>query len=344
MDRIAVVIPAYRVEEQISRVVAKIPAFVDDVIIVNDCSPDGSAQVIAGIKDKRVHVLTHQKNLGVGGAMLSGYSYALTLDCDIVVKLDGDDQMDPAYIEELIQPIRNHEADYVKGNRFLHQAELARMPIIRLVGNFGLTFLTKLAGGYWNVFDPTNGYTAIGSDKLSQLDPNRIAKNYFFETSMLCELRKIDAVVQDLPMPAIYKDEKSSISIGRELFVFSGNLFSRFMHRLIHQYFLFDFNAASLYLLLGTLLGLFGGIWGIVKWVKSIQTNIPATTGTVLLAVLPVILAVQFFTQAIALDIASVPTQVSQGLENTKSKLTSRKMGGYFQALAEKALLVVTKK
>lgn len=344
MEKIAVVIPAYRVEEQISRVVAKIPAFVDEIIIVNDCSPDNSAQVISGIKDKRVHVLTHLKNLGVGGAMLSGYSYALNLDCSIVVKLDGDDQMDPAYIVELIMPIKDRQADYVKGNRFLHQAELSRMPFIRLVGNFGLTFLTKLASGYWNVFDPTNGYTAIASDKLSQLDPNRIAKNYFFETSMLCELRKIDAVVQDLPMPAIYKDEKSSLSIGRELFVFSGNLFSRFVHRLIHQYFLFDFNAASLYLILGTLLGFFGGIWGIVKWIKSIQTGIPATTGTVLLAVLPVILAVQFLTQAIALDIASVPTRVSQELAKTSSKLAPLKMGGHYQALVEKTLLLVTKK
>lgn len=344
MDKIAVVIPAYRVEDQISRVVSKIPAFVDEIIIVNDCSPDNTARVIAGLKDKRLHVITHKKNMGVGGAMLSGYSYALSLDCDIIVKLDGDDQMDPAYIEKLIQPIKDQRADYVKGNRFLHQAELARMPLIRLIGNFGLTFLTKLASGYWNVFDPTNGYTAISSSALSKLDPKRIAKNYFFETSVLCELRKIDAVVQDLPMPAIYKDEKSSISIGRELFVFSGNLFSRFMHRLFHQYFLFDFNAASLYLLFGSLLGLFGGIWGIVKWVKSVQTGIPATTGTVLLAVLPVIMSVQFITQAIALDIASVPTQVAQGADHKANAPSSGKMSAHYQSLAANASLEVIKK
>lgn len=344
MFRIAVVIPAYKVEKQIQRVLAKIPAEVDEIIIVDDCSPDGTAQVLAEISDKRVHVITHLKNMGVGGAMLSGYSYALNLDCDVVVKLDGDDQMDPAYIEEIIQPIKNHQADYVKGNRFLHQAELAKMPLIRLIGNFGLTFLTKLASGYWNVFDPTNGYTAIGREKLSLLDPKRIARNYFFETSMLCELRKIDAVAQDLPMPAIYQDEKSSISIGRELFVFSGNLTQRFFHRLTRQYFLYNFNAASLYLVLGTLLGLFGFIWGVVKWNQSVQTGIPATTGTVLLAVLPIILAVQFITQAIALDISSVPSELSRGVLRLTPGYNSQMMASYAQKLQGENLLVITKK
>ena len=344
MNKIAVVIPAFRVEQQIKRVVANIPAIVDEIIIVNDCSPDDTAKAIAEIKDKRVHVITHQKNMGVGGAMLSGYSYALSLECGVVIKLDGDDQMDPTYIEEILQPIINGKADYVKGNRFLHQAELARMPLIRLIGNFGLTFLTKLASGYWNVFDPTNGYTAIGKDKLSLLDPKRIAKNYFFETSMLCELRKIDAVVQDLPMPAIYQDEKSSLSIGRELFMFSGNLFKRFLHRLTRQYFLYDFNATSLYIVMGIILGLFGGIWGIVKWNQSNLTNIPATTGTVLIAVLPLILAVQFLTQAIALDISGVPNQLSQDAGLTSPKSASRKMRNYYQILVDCNLLKITKK
>jgi glycosyltransferase involved in cell wall biosynthesis len=343
MSRIAVVIPAYRVEKQIAQVVAKLPKAVDEIVIVNDCSPDGTAQALMEIKDRRVHVLTHLKNMGVGGAMLSGYSYALHLGCEVVVKLDGDDQMDPAYINTIIQPILNRQADYVKGNRFLHQAELTRMPLIRLIGNVGLTFLTKLASGYWNVFDPTNGYTAISGEKLGQLDPARISRNYFFETSMLCELRKLDAVVTDLPMPAIYQDEKSSVSIGRELFVFSSNLLRRFFHRMTRQYFLYNFSAVSLYMVLGTLLGLFGGIWGIVKWVKSVQTGIPATTGTVLLAVLPVILAVQFLTQAIALDIESVPSQVSGNVPTGNSGSSFLKMSGYYDMLISENLLVITR-
>jgi glycosyltransferase involved in cell wall biosynthesis len=343
MFKIAVVIPAYKVEKQILRVLAKLPASVNEIVIVNDASPDATARVLTEIKDKRVHVITHQKNMGVGGAMLSGYSYALGQDCDVVVKLDGDDQMDPAYIEEIIQPIKDGRADYVKGNRFLHQAELAKMPLIRLVGNFGLTFLTKLASGYWNVFDPTNGYTAISCEKLRQLDPGRISRNYFFETSMLCELRKLDTVVMDLPMPAIYQDEKSSISIGRELFVFSGNLVRRFFHRLTRHYFLYNFNAVSLYLILGTILGLFGGIWGIAKWVKSVQTGVPATTGTVLLAVLPIILAVQFFTNAVALDIASVPTHLTRLPGLSGQTRNARGMAGHYLKLQEAKLLVVTK-
>ncbi len=343
MLRTAVVIPAYRVEQQIAHVVAGIPASVDEIIVVNDCSPDNTAKVLESIKDKRVHVLTHLKNLGVGGAMLSGYSYALHLGCDVAVKLDGDGQMDPSFIEQIIQPILKGRADYVKGNRFMHQAELARMPLIRLIGNVGLTFLSKLASGYWNVFDPTNGYTAISRNKLSTLDPAQISRNYFFETSMLCELRKVDAVVQDFPMPAIYQGEKSSVSIVRELFIFSGSLISRFFRRIFRQYFLYNFNAASLYLVLGTLLGLFGGIWGIVKWNQSIQTGVPATTGTVLLAVLPIILAVQFLTQAIALDIASVPVQTTED-QLSAANLSAQKMAQHFQKLADENLLVISKK
>ena len=311
-QKIVVVIPAYKVEKQIEQVLSRIPAYVNEIIVVNDCSPDALRERVLGFKDKRIHLLSHKKNQGVGGAMLSGYAYALQLGADVVVKVDGDGQMNLEYLPMLVEPILSGTADYTKGNRFLHPVALRKMPFLRKLGNLALTFLTKLASGYWNIFDPTNGYTAISGEKLQALDPERISKSYFFETSMLCELRELNAVVEDIAMPAIYQDEKSSVKISREIFVFSVNLFSRFVNRIFYRYFLYDFNAVSFFLLSGGILGLFGVVWGIAKWAQSSRAGIPATTGTVLIAVLPIILAVQFWVQALAQDIEDVPTRVEK--------------------------------
>jgi glycosyltransferase involved in cell wall biosynthesis len=308
--KIGVIIPAYRVERQIATVISSIPGWVDEIIVVNDASPDATGEKIRTISDPRLHVLTHTRNQGVGGAMLTGYDYALKQGLDIMVKVDGDGQMDLAYLSFLINPILHENADYTKGNRFLDSVALKKMPFLRKLGNLALTFMTKLASGYWNIFDPTNGYTAISAEKLRSLDPKLVSKDYFFETSMLCELRKVNAVVEDIPIPAIYQDEVSSLKIYREFFVFLVNLVARFFSRLYNRYFLYDFSAASFYITAGLVLGFFGGIWGIVKWVHSSQTGIEASTGTVLIAVLPIILAIQFLVQAVALDIADVPTRV----------------------------------
>ncbi|MEA5077246.1 MAG: glycosyltransferase family 2 protein [Anaerolineaceae bacterium] len=309
-QRIGVVIPAYKVEKHIAGVITTLPQWVKKIIVVNDCSPDATSEIVRSITDPRIHLIEHPKNQGVGGAMLSGFQYALQQELDILVKMDGDGQMDPNYLPQLIAPILEGKADYTKGNRFLHPVALQRMPFFRMAGNLALTFMTKLASGYWNIFDPNNGYLAISMEKLRAIEPRNIARNYFFETSMLCELRRLNAVVEDVAIPAIYKDEKSSMNLPREFFNFLFNLSGRFFKRMFRRYFLYDFNAASFYIVSGILLGLFGGIWGIAKWAKSSQTGIPATTGTVLIAVLPIILAIQFLVQAVAQDIADVPTSV----------------------------------
>lgn len=330
--KIAVVIPAFQVGRLIPEVLKTIPRFVDEIVVVNDCSSDDTYDRISGLKDKRLHIINHEKNQGVGAAVISGYSYALRLGADIVVKVDGDNQMDLNYLPMLIDPIINEKADYSKGNRFLHPVALKKMPMLRRIGNLGLTFLTKLASGYWNIFDPTNGYTAISSEMLLILDPKRLSKGYFFETSMLCELRKMNAVVEDIPIPAVYNEAKSALKISKEVFNFSINLFIRFLKRIIFRYFLYDFNAVSLYLICGTALGLFGGIWGIAKWVHTIQTGIPATTGTVLIAVLPLILGVQFLIQAVALDIEDVPRQKNiSNFPRSISDLTNSPMKEYIE-------------
>ncbi len=310
--KIAVVIPAYRVERDIQSVLQGIPAYVTTIIVVDDASPDASADLVAAAakRDKRILLIRHEQNQGVGGAMVTGFSKAMELGVEIVIKLDGDGQMDPTHIPALITPLIEGDADYVKGNRFRDFQSLKKMPLIRRIGNLGLSFLTKAATGYWNIFDPTNGYFAIRSDVLKQLPLGKIDKTYFFETSMLSHLYLLDAYVMDVTIPARYSGETSSLSIRRVLFEFPFKLTRTLVKRIILKYFIFDFSMMSIYLLTGIPLLLFGLIFGITKWIQYAQLGIPAPTGTVILPTLSVILAIQILLSAIEIDLNAAPRKV----------------------------------
>ncbi|HMV27881.1 MAG TPA: glycosyltransferase family 2 protein [Anaerolineales bacterium] len=306
---LAVVIPAYRTEKEILAVLQGIPTFIRHIIVVDDASPDSSADLVtaAAKKNRRILLVRHAKNQGVGGAMVTGFKKALELGAEIVIKLDGDGQMDPQYIPALITPLITGEADYAKGNRFRDFDALRQMPIVRRIGNLGLSFLTKAATGYWNIFDPTNGYFAIRAEMLAQLSLDRIDKGYYFETSMLSRLYLRDAFVQDVTIPARYRNEVSSLSIRRVLFEFPYKLTRTLIKRIILKYFIFDFSMMSIYLLTGIPLLLFGLIFGITKWIQYAELGIAAPTGTVILPTLSVILAIQILLSAIEIDLNAAP-------------------------------------
>lgn len=306
---LAVVIPAYRTEKEILAVLQGIPAFIRHIIVVDDASPDSSADLVtaAAKKNRRILLVRHAKNQGVGGAMVTGFKKALELGAEIVIKLDGDGQMDPQYIPALITPLITGEADYAKGNRFRDFDALRQMPIVRRIGNLGLSFLTKAATGYWNIFDPTNGYFAIRAEMLAQLPLDRIDKGYYFETSMLSRLYLRDAFVQDVTIPARYRNEVSSLSIRRVLFEFPYKLTRTLIKRIILKYFIFDFSMMSIYLLTGIPLLLFGLIFGITKWIQYAELGVAAPTGTVILPTLSVILAIQILLSAIEIDLNAAP-------------------------------------
>lgn len=306
---LAVVIPAYRTEKEILAVLQGIPTFIRYIIVVDDASPDSSADLVtaAAKKNRRILLVRHAKNQGVGGAMVTGFKKALELGAEIVIKLDGDGQMDPQYIPALITPLITGEADYAKGNRFRDFDALRQMPIVRRIGNLGLSFLTKAATGYWNIFDPTNGYFAIRAEMLAQLPLDRIDKGYYFETSMLSRLYLRDAFVQDVTIPARYRNEVSSLSIRRVLFEFPYKLTRTLIKRIILKYFIFDFSMMSIYLLTGIPLLLFGLIFGITKWIQYAELGIAAPTGTVILPTLSVILAIQILLSAIEIDLNAAP-------------------------------------
>ncbi|HRQ25105.1 MAG TPA: glycosyltransferase family 2 protein [Anaerolineales bacterium] len=314
---VAAVIPAYCVERDIPSVLRGLPRFVKHIIVVDDASHDSTADLVTASakRDRRIVLIRHEKNQGVGGAMVSGFRKALELGAQVVVKLDGDGQMDPAYIPALVTPLIEGKADYAKGNRFRDFPSLQQMPLIRRVGNLGLSFLTKAATGYWNVFDPTNGYFAIRAEALAQLPLEKIDKGYFFETSMLSYLYLLNALVLDVTIPARYGNERSHLSVRRALFEFPVKLLGTFLRRIALKYYIYDFSIISLYIITGIPLLLFGLIFGSVKWIEYASRNIPAPTGTVMLPTLSVILGIQIMLSAIEIDMNAAPKQpLSQAL------------------------------
>jgi dolichol-phosphate mannosyltransferase len=308
---IAVVIPCYRVKREINEVLASLPPYLKHIIVVDDASPDETADVVrkATQEDHRILLIRHQKNQGVGGATLTGFRRALELDAQIIVKVDGDGQMDMAYLPDLLMPLIEARADYTKGNRFRDFKALQKMPLIRRVGNMALGFLTKAATGYWNLLDPTNGFVAVRSNVLAQLSFDQIDRSFFFETSMLANLYLIKAVVKDVPLPARYQGEISNLAIHKIVLEFPLKLLKTFIRRLILKNWIYDFSMESIYILTGLPLLLFGLIFGISRWIFYASRDIPAPTGTVMLPTLSVLLGVQFLIAAIEIDLRSTPTE-----------------------------------
>ena len=308
---IAAVVPAYRVEGEIAGVLHGLPSYIRHIVVVDDASPDSTSDIVAALakRDRRIILLRHDHNQGVGGAMVTGFRKALELGAQIVVKVDGDGQMDVSHLPELLLPLIEGKVDYAKGNRFRDFIALQKMPFIRRLGNMGLGFLAKAATGYWNIFDPTNGFLAISGETLAQLPLERIDHSYYFETSMLANLYLIGAVVCDVPMPARYQGEASNLIIRRVLFEFPFKLFATFLRRITLKNFIYDFSMETIYLILGMPLFLFGLIFGIVKWIQYASLNIPAPTGTVMLPTLTVLLGIQLLLSAIESDLRSVPKE-----------------------------------
>lgn len=305
--RVGVVIPAYRVGQQIERVIRGIPAWIGTIIVVEDASPDDTAERVQQVGDPRVTLIRHERNRGVGGAMATGFAEALRQGLDVVVKMDGDDQMDPAHLPRILAPLVAGSADVVKCNRYASLSALKQMPLLRVMGNAGLTFLVKLASGYWNTFDPANGYIAVRAKVLERIDFARLPRRYYFESGLLVELGIQRAVVVDVPISARYGDEISSLSVPKTLLEFPPRLMLGLLRRLFWRYFVHDFSAVSVFVLIGAPLFAFGaGYAAWWRWHPKAPFEV-AGPGEVMMAAMPIILGVQFLLQAVVLDIQNVP-------------------------------------
>ncbi len=304
--KIAAIIPCYKVKSKIKDVLESLPDVA--IICVDDACPEASGSFIEQLNLPNVTVLTNPQNLGVGGAVKAGFAYALThSDADIFVKIDGDGQMPTHQVFELIKPIAEGRADYVKGNRFYYLRYLKGMPWARLVGNGVLSFFTKLSSGYWDLMDPTNGFVAISRPMLEDLDLAEIDNRYFFESDMLCKLYLLGAVVREFPMRAKYADEKSNLKPLREIWRFLRKHSCNTFKRIIYTYFVRDFNAGSLALVLAFVLGTLGTIYGSINWMATLATGHARASGTVMLSALSLILAIQFLIFFLTVDMQNNP-------------------------------------
>lgn len=306
---IAVVIPCFRASQTLAAVVAEIGKEVSRIYCVDDASGDSTGEVIGAIaeRDTRVRQISRTRNGGVGAAVVDGIQAAIADGATVIVKIDSDGQMNPAYIANFAEPILSGEADYVKGNRFYSIEQVARMPTVRVAGNAGLSFFSKVSTGYWDLFDPTNGYIAIHSRVAKLLPLEKLHPRYFFESDLLFRLSTLRARVIELPMEAVYNGAKSHLSEWRCLFTFPFLHGRNFLKRLFYNYLLRDFSAATISILAGGVLFVFGVVFGGISWADSIRTGHPATAGTVMLSALPLMIGIQLLLNFLSMDIALIP-------------------------------------
>jgi len=305
---VAVVIPCYRVRRHILGVIEGLGPIVDRIYCVDDnCPEDSGGLVEQECSDPRVTVVHHAENQGVGGATLTGYRAAIAGGADVIVKIDGDGQMDPDLIELFVAPIAEGRADYAKGNRFHNIEDTRGMPAIRVFGNACLSFITKLSSGYWQVFDPTNGYTAIERTLAQRIVDRPVARRYFFESDMLFHLYMERAAVADVPMPSFYGDEESNLRIGRIFVSFAISNLRNMCRRIVVQHYLRDFSLGSVELVAGLFALVFGLFFGALRWYNSSVTGQPASAGAVMLSAMPILLGFQLCLNALSYDIQSVP-------------------------------------
>lgn len=308
VGQIAVIIPCYKVRAHILDVLQRIGPEVARIYVVDDCCPQQSGDLVEQeCQDPRVRVVRHQENGGVGAAVMTGYRTALADGVEIMVKIDGDGQMDPGLVPDFVAPILAGEADYTKGNRFFDLEKIREMPTVRLLGNAVLSFFNKISSGYWNLFDPTNGYTAIHRDVAANLPFDRISQRYFFESDMLFRLNTLRAVVVDIPMDASYGDEVSNLKISKVVGEFFFKHLRNTCKRVFYNYYLRDLSLASFQLPMGVLLVIFGLVFGLYKWSLAAAAGVTASAGTVMLSALPMLVGIELILAFVGQDIQSVP-------------------------------------
>jgi len=309
--KVAIVIPAFKVKNQILQVIASIPKNVSEIVVVDDNCPQKTGTYVSKkCLDKRVKVLIHPQNLGVGGAMKTGYKEALKNGADIIVKIDGDGQMNLRHLNRILEPLIKNQADYTKGNRFFYLSGVKKMPIARIIGNLFLSFFTKISSGYHNVFDPNNGYTAIRADALRQINLDSIDDGYFFESDMLYNLYTVRAVVRDIPMEAQYGNEKSNLKIHKVFFSFLLKNSRNTMKRIIYTYYVRDFSVASIELPVGLIFSTIGLYQGFSNWIESMNRNTGTPLGTQILVTLFILIGFQLLLNFITQDTQNIPDQV----------------------------------
>lgn len=304
---VAAVVPAYKEELMIGKVITTMPDYVDHIVIVDDCSPDDTSGAVRAVADDRVTLIRHEVNQGVGGAIITAHRAAMELGADVNVVMAGDAQMDPDYLPSLLDRVTTQGFGFAKANRFYSPESFDGMPRYRVFGNISLSFLTKLASGYWNLFDPQNGYTAIRTEVLRRVPLDRVAKRYSFENDLLIHLNILQVSAVDVPIPAVYGEEVSSIRLSKVIPELVNRLTIGYWTRIWYRYVLWSFSPIALLLFLGGAMFLFGV--AVTIWLAfQIAASVVATAATVMLAALPLMIGTQLLVSSLQLDIQATPS------------------------------------
>ena len=302
--KVVCVIPTFMASGTIREVAVESAKHCDLVVVVDDKCPDSSGLLVADL-DKRIHLVRRSENGGVGAATKTGIAIALEMDADVIVKLDSDGQMNPALIPDLINPILNHESEFVKGTRFDSPEDLEGMPRVRLIGNSFLSLINKYTSGYWTVNDPTNGFIAFNRRFAEEISWQKVDDGYFFESDLLFRARLISTRITQMRMRSIYRGEKSSLRPLRQVLPFTWKHFRNQFKRIIYLYFVREWNLGTIYFLTGGVsLGI--AIASSVSALTQAQYG-SVGTGTAVLASLGYILWVQFTTAFLTVDVSSEP-------------------------------------
>ncbi len=305
-QRIAVVVPAYQEERLIAETLRGIPDFVDDVVVVDDCSADGTSEAARSVPDERIEVVRLESNQGVGGAIITGHKRAMERGADIMVVMAGDNQMDPEELPRLLAPIVIDGYGFTKGNRFYATGGTGGMPAHRVVGNMLMTFLNKASSGYWNIVDPQNGYTAVTRESLQMVPLDRVARRYQFENDLLVWLNIANVRATDVNIPARYGSEVSTIRLSTEVPRIFWQMFIGFWRRVWFKYFLWSFSPIAVMLVTGILFTVLGLAVG--AWTASIAIGGDSpSAGTTILSVVPFMSGFYLLIQAMVLDIQATP-------------------------------------
>ena len=306
--KICLIVPCYKVKKKIQIVLDKVPKIVDQVILVNDCCPEKSTDGLI-TKNKNVKIIRNQSNIGVGGAVKAGFKIALAEHYDLIIKVDGDDQMDLDHMKSMCEILIKNNLSYVKGNRFYYLQDLDGMPLIRIIGNSVLSFFSKFSSGYWDIFDPTNGYFVIDIKALKLIQFEKLSNRYFFESDLLFRLRLINATIYDYPMRAVYSDEKSSLRIYSIIFPLLFFHCRNFIKRFFYCYILRETSVATFELIFSIIFIFFGLFIGLDSWVDAYKNQSYAPTGSIVLSSTLSIAGLYLFLSFINYDIISNPNK-----------------------------------
>jgi glycosyltransferase involved in cell wall biosynthesis len=293
--RVAVVVPAFEEELLVADTIRGIPDFVDVVVVVDDHSPDATAERALETGDQRLEVIRHEENLGVGGAIVTGYARCVELEVDVACVMAADNQMDPDELHSLVGPVARGEVEYAKANRLVSGEAWNLIPRARYLGNAVLSLLTKIASGYWHVADSQAGYTAVSLEALRRLDLGRLYRRYGFPNDMLVHLNVQNARVRDVPSRPVYGvGERSGIRIHSVAPRIAWLLFKGFWWRMTQKYVIRDFHPLVFFYALGALMTVVGLVLGLIVACSRIFWGNEITTATVVLVALLLVSGTQF--------------------------------------------------